>query len=128
MCKRHETNIGVLSAVAIHAELEDLLPRFTREQGIAIEVNYDVNPAVAKRVMGGEMFDVGLNNPWYVNELIAQGSVVPDVHVPFGRSPLAMERPEMPGKSSARMRPSARSSLRPIRSPTRASEPAAKRS
>ncbi|RXH11781.1 ABC transporter substrate-binding protein [Bradyrhizobium guangzhouense] len=86
----HETEIIVLSAVAIHAELEELLPRFSREHGLEIQANYDVNPAVAKRVMAGEVFDVGLNNPWYVEEMIAQGRVVPDVHVPFGRIPLAI--------------------------------------
>ena len=90
MDKKHETKITVLSAVAIYAELEDLLPRFSRDQGIGIQVNYDVNPAVAKRVMGGEAFDVGLNNPWYVEEMITRGQVAPDVHVPFGRIALAI--------------------------------------
>jgi ABC-type molybdate transport system substrate-binding protein len=90
MDTRHETNITVLSAVAIYAELEELLPRFSREHHVGIEAAYDVNPAVARRVMDGEAFDVGLNNPWYVDEMIAQGRVLPDIHVPFGRIPLAI--------------------------------------
>lgn len=79
-----------LCAVAVHAEIEDLIPQFMRRHGIEVGVNYDVNPAVAKRVMAGEDFDVGLNNPWYVEEMIQHGLVMPDIHVPFGRVPLTI--------------------------------------
>jgi molybdate transport system substrate-binding protein len=79
-----------ITAVALHAELERLVPQFKREHGIEVDVNYDVNPSVAKRIMAGEVFDVGLTNPWYVEEMIATGRVIPDIHVPFGRVPLAI--------------------------------------
>src|ERR1700743_1406672 len=59
-----------ITAEAVHAEMERLIPRFTRQHGIAVDVKYDVNPAVTKRVMNGEDFDVGLTNPWYVEEMI----------------------------------------------------------
>jgi molybdate transport system substrate-binding protein len=85
-----QTDLTFLTAIAVQTEIEELLPRFRRDRGIGVHVNYDVNPAVAKRVMAGEAFDVGLNNPWYVEEMIAQGRVVADVHVPFGRAPLAV--------------------------------------
>jgi molybdate transport system substrate-binding protein len=79
-----------ITAVALHAEIERLVPEFRRRHGIEVDVNYDVNPAVAKRIMEGEDFDVGLTNPWYVEEMIATGRVIPDIHVPFGRVPLAI--------------------------------------
>lgn len=79
-----------ISAVAVHAEIEELLPQFRRRHGIEVEVNYDVNPAVARRVMNGEDFDVGLSNPWFVEEMISLGRVMPDVHLPFGRVPLTI--------------------------------------
>jgi molybdate transport system substrate-binding protein len=85
-----DTKLTFLCAVAVHAEIEDLIPQFTRRHGIEVGVNYDVNPAVAKRVMAGEAFDVGLNNPWYVEEMIKHGLVMPDIHVPFGRVPLTV--------------------------------------
>lgn len=85
-----DTRLTFLCAVAVHAEIENLIPQFTRRHGIEVQVNYDVNPAVAERVMAGEHFDVGLNNPWYVEEMIKHGLVVPDIHVPFGRSPLTI--------------------------------------
>ncbi len=85
-----DTRLTFLCAVAVHAEIEELVPQFTRRHGIEVDVNYDVNPAVAKRVMDGEDFDVGLNNPWYVEEMIKLGLVVPDIHVPFGRVPLTI--------------------------------------
>ncbi len=85
-----ENRLTLISAVAVHAEIEQLVPQFQKERGIDVTVNYDVNPAVAKRVMDGEAFDVGLTNPWYVDEMISRGRVVPDIHVPFGRVPLTV--------------------------------------
>ncbi len=79
-----------ISAVAVQAEIEELLPQFKHRRGIEVDVKYDVNPAVAKRVMDGEDFDVGLTNPWYVDEMISLGRVVADIHVPFGRVPLTI--------------------------------------
>ena len=52
-------------------------------------MNYDVNPAVAKRVMAGEGFDVGLVTRG-TEEMIKLGLVIPDIHVPFGRVPLTI--------------------------------------
>jgi len=86
----NDTRLTFLCAVAVHAEIEELVPRFKRQRGIEVDVNYDVNPAVAKRVMAGEDFDVGLNNPWYVEEMIKLGLVIPGIHVPFGRVPLTI--------------------------------------
>ncbi|MBR1124202.1 substrate-binding domain-containing protein [Bradyrhizobium lablabi] len=85
-----DDRLTFLTAVAVHAEIEDLIPQFKRRHRIEVDVNYDVNPAVAKRVMDGEDFDVGLTNPWYVEEMIAIGRVIPDIHVPFGRVPLTI--------------------------------------
>lgn len=79
-----------ITAVAVHAEIEDLVPQFTRRHGIAVNVNYDVNPVVAKRIIDGENFDVGLTNPWFFDEMISRGRVIPGIHVPFGRVPLTI--------------------------------------
>jgi molybdate transport system substrate-binding protein len=79
-----------ITAVAVHAEIEELMPQFKRRHGIEVDVNYDVNPAVAKRIIDGEAFDVGLTNPWYVDEMIALDRIIPGIHVPFGRVPLTI--------------------------------------
>jgi molybdate transport system substrate-binding protein len=79
-----------ITAVAVHAEIEHLMPQFTRRHGIEVDVNYDVNPAVAKRIMDGEDFDVGLTNPWFFEQMISLGRVIPYIHVPFGRVPLTI--------------------------------------
>ncbi|KIZ46783.1 MULTISPECIES: substrate-binding domain-containing protein [Rhodopseudomonas] len=85
-----DDKLTFICAVAVQAEIEALVPQFTRQSGIAVEVNYDVNPAVARRVIDGEDFDVGLSNPWFVDEMIARGRIHSDIHVPFGRVPLAI--------------------------------------
>jgi molybdate transport system substrate-binding protein len=85
-----ESRFTLLSAFAVQTEIEELLLRFKRQQGVDVDVNYDLNPTVAKRVVDGEAFDVGMTNPWYVGEMISLGRIAPDVHVPFGRIPLAI--------------------------------------
>jgi Bacterial extracellular solute-binding protein len=85
-----EPRFTLLSAFAVQTEIEELLLRFKRQQGVDVEVNYDLNPTVAKRVVDGEAFDVGMTNPWYVDEMVSLGRIAPDVHVPFGRIPLAI--------------------------------------
>jgi len=88
--KNPKDRLTFLTAVAVKAEIDELVPQFERQHGVEVQVNYDVNPAVAKRVMDGEDFDVGLTNPWYVDEMIPLGRVAPDIHVPFGRVPLTI--------------------------------------
>lgn len=90
MSKATGDRLTFICAVAVHAEIEELVPQFVHEHGIDVDVIYDVNPAVAKRVMDGEDFDVGLTNPWYVDEMIERGCVMPGIHVPFGRVPLTI--------------------------------------
>src|SRR5882757_10682265 len=90
-----EDRLTFITAVAVHAEIKELVPQFERQHGTKVQVNYDVNPAVAKRVMDGEDFDVGLTNPWYVDEMISLGRVIPDIHVPFGRVPLTIGAAEL---------------------------------
>jgi ABC-type molybdate transport system substrate-binding protein len=85
-----DDKLTFLSAVAVHAEMEDLLPQFTSKHGVDVDVSYDVNPAVAQRFIDGEYFDVGLTNPWYVDKMIALGRIIPNTHVPFGRVPLTI--------------------------------------
>lgn len=79
-----------ITAVAVYAEIEELVPQFNRRHGIEVDVNYDVNPAVARRILEGEDYDVGLTNPWYVEEMVARDLIIPGIHVPFGRVPLAI--------------------------------------
>ena len=90
MSKATGDRLTFICAIAVHAEIEELLPQFKREHGIDVDVIYDVNPAVARRVMDGEEFDVGLTNPWYISEMISLGRVIPDIHVPFGSIPLTI--------------------------------------
>jgi ABC-type molybdate transport system substrate-binding protein len=82
--------LTLLSALAVQAEIEELVPQFEQQHGVRVGVTYDVNPAVAKRIIDGEEVDVGITNPWFVEEMIALNRIIPDTHVPFGRVPLAI--------------------------------------
>lgn len=82
--------LRILSGVAIRTELLELIRRFDPTSKHRIEVAFDLNPAIASRMLAGELFDVGLTNPWHVPELIAENVVLADTHMAFGRVPLAV--------------------------------------
>jgi ABC-type molybdate transport system substrate-binding protein len=82
--------LTLLSALAVQAEIEKLVEQFEHRYGLKVHATYDVNPAVAKRIIGGEDVDIGLTNPWFVEEMVTLGRIVPNIHVPFGRVPLAI--------------------------------------
>ncbi len=86
----NDHSLRVIGPVALQAELEHLLPLFARQNKIEVDVEYDLNPAVAKRAMGGEEFDIGMSNPWFFDEMISSGRVDPPVDVPFGGVTLAI--------------------------------------
>lgn len=83
-------NIKLFSAVAVRAEILALLAKLDTVGQRAVETIFDLNPAVALRILNGEAFHVGIANPWHVSELIEHGKALAKSHVPFGRVPLAI--------------------------------------
>lgn len=78
--------------VAIHALYRDLAPRLAAVAGKTLEPIVDLNPVIPKRIMAGELYDIGLTNPPYVDALVAAGLADGASHRPFGRIPLAIGR------------------------------------
>lgn len=84
--------LRIFVPVAIHALYGELAPRLAAVAGRALEPTMDLNPAIPKRIMAGEAYDIGLTNPPYVDALIAAGLADGACHRPFGRIPLAIGR------------------------------------
>ncbi len=78
--------IKLFSAVAVRPAILDLIPAFEQRMGHKVEVKFEVNPTVKKRIEAGEPFDVVLVNPEMVEDLTKQGKVVAGSQAAFGRA------------------------------------------
>lgn len=65
--------IRVLTAGAMRAVVGALQPAFEKESGHTLSIDKDTAGGLAKRIGGGETFDVTIITPKVVDELIAQG-------------------------------------------------------
>src|SRR4051812_41612745 len=90
-------SIRLFAAVAARNGLRELITRFEQTSGFKVDITFDLNPAVAKRIKAGESFDVGLTNPWFVDALIQSGKVIAGSHRAFGRAPLTIGAREADG-------------------------------
>lgn len=84
--------VRIFVPVAIRALFGRISPYLTAAAKRDLQPVIDLNPLVAKRIMAGELYDIGLTNPPYVLELIASGLADELSHRPFGRVPLALGR------------------------------------
>ncbi len=80
----------LFAPVAIRALLNEVLARHMESRACTVEVTFDLNPNIPQRILAGKAFDVGITNPWYVQNLIDAGQVDAASHTPLGRVPLAV--------------------------------------
>jgi len=76
--------------IAIRFQVNTLLDLLAPTLGFEVECIVDLNPAIPKRILAGEKFDLGITNPQYVDDLIRAGKIAEASHSPFGRVPLAV--------------------------------------
>jgi hypothetical protein len=84
--------LRIFVPVAIRAVFIRLAPRLEAAAGRALAPVFDLNPAIPERILAGELYDIGLTNPPYVDALVAAGRADGASHRPFGRIPLAIGR------------------------------------
>jgi ABC-type molybdate transport system substrate-binding protein len=76
--------------VAIRAIMQQLLSGIEAAAGKPVDLEFDLNPAIAERIASGQRFDIALTNPQYLAALIDSGRVDAQSHRAFGRVPLAI--------------------------------------
>lgn len=81
----HADTLKVLTTGAFKQVVVALVPGFEARTGHKIDVQNDTAGALAKRVAGGETFDVIVLTPGGLRPLAAEGKVVPDSVVPLAR-------------------------------------------
>ena len=82
--------LNVLSAVALKAAMTELVGMFEAEAAATVNIDFDFNPAVARRIECDERFDVVVTNPHLIDRLVAQGLLDSKTRVTLGSSPLGL--------------------------------------
>jgi molybdate transport system substrate-binding protein len=82
----HSAEIKVLSSVALHAVMEDLVPQFERATGHKLAIQFGAAAALKRRIDAGEVSDVAILTPPLIDELIKQGKIAPDTRADIARS------------------------------------------
>lgn len=81
----HAAELRVLVTSAMRGAYDALVPRFERSTGHRLVSEYDLPPALIRRVDAGEPFDVIILS-YDVQDLIKQGKITPDSRTVLGRS------------------------------------------
>jgi molybdate transport system substrate-binding protein len=82
-------DLKVWSGNGPRAAVRELCAQFARATGNKVDVSFEVNPEVQRKLEGGETFDVVVGNPPTIDALIKAGKVVPGSKADFGRAGLA---------------------------------------
>ena len=77
--------VKILTAGAMKAVVLELVPAFEKETGHKAVVDNDTAGGLAKRIEGGETFDLAVITPGVVSELATKGKVVADSRVNVAR-------------------------------------------
>lgn len=85
----HAADLKVWSGNGPRAAVRELCVQFERATGNKVDVSFEVNPEVQRKLEGGEAFDVVVGNPPTIDALIKAGKVVPGSKADFGRAGLA---------------------------------------
>jgi molybdate transport system substrate-binding protein len=78
--------IKVLSAAALRPALNELGPRFERETGHKLVIQYEVVGVLKRQIEGGERFDVAILTTPFMEDLAKQGKIAADTRANIARS------------------------------------------
>jgi molybdate transport system substrate-binding protein len=85
------TEITVWTARAIATVLAEIGSEFERETGHTLRITSDLPPAFARRLAGGEPFDVLISGSTPVDEWIRAGRIIADTRTEIARSGIGVE-------------------------------------
>ncbi len=77
--------LKVLSGNGARAAVRELCTQFERATGHEVNVQFEVNAALARKIEAGESFDVAVLNPQPLDALIKLGRIVADSRAVIGR-------------------------------------------
>src|SRR5437660_12724359 len=74
----HAADVKILTAGAMKAVVLELVPQFEKETGHKAVVDNDTAGGLARRIEGGEAFDLAVVTPGVLNDLAKKGKVAAD--------------------------------------------------
>src|SRR5262245_33564019 len=77
--------VKILTAGAMKAVVLELVPAFEKETGHKAVVDNDTAGGLARRIQGGEAFDLAVITPGVLNDLATKGKIVGDTRVNVAR-------------------------------------------
>ena len=77
--------IRVLSAGAVEPGLHAFAQQVKRELGHDIKIQFNTAPQIAKRLAGGDVYDILISPPAVIEQAARDGKVVAETRVPVGR-------------------------------------------
>jgi molybdate transport system substrate-binding protein len=78
-------DVKILTAGAMKAVVLELVPQFEKETGHKAVVDNDTAGGLARRIQGGETFDLAVITPGVLNDLAGKGKVVGDTRANVAR-------------------------------------------
>lgn len=83
-------DLTVLCSNGYRAVMLDLLPRFERASGHTVTVTYGLSAELARRIDGGEAFDLAILTPALIEGLAARGPIATGSAATLARSPIGL--------------------------------------
>lgn len=84
-CTAQAADVKILTAGAMKAVVLELVPQFERETGHKAVVDNDTAGGLARRIDGGEAFDLAIITPGVLNDLTKKSQVVGDSRASVAR-------------------------------------------
>ena len=81
----HAADMKILTAGAMKAVVLELVPAFEKETGHKAVVDNDTAGGLARRIEGGEAFDLAVITPGVINDLATKGKIVAGSRVNVAR-------------------------------------------
>jgi molybdate transport system substrate-binding protein len=81
----HAADIKVLSAGAVEPGLHAFAQLVKRETGHDLKIQFNTAPQIAKRLAGGEVYDILISPPAAIDAAVKDGKVVAATRAPVGR-------------------------------------------
>lgn len=82
--------IKVLSGNGAKAAVQALCAQFERETGTKVDLHFEVNADLAKKIEAGQVFDVAVLNPPVIDALTQKGKLVAGSRADIGRAGLGV--------------------------------------
>lgn len=81
----HADEVRLLSAGAVEPGVAAFAQQLQRERGVALQIQFNTAPQIAKRLADGETYDILISPPAVIDQALQDGKLVAEGRVSLGR-------------------------------------------